>query len=83
VPDVGRIADLALLAVVDDVDAGFELLADDVADRAAHARLERRRIRHAARVERLERGRQVLGPRKAAGVRGQDAVGAELHGCLS
>src|SRR5262245_2067595 len=76
---VGGIADLPLLAVVDDVDAGVELLLDDLADGAGHARLEGRRVGHGAGVERLERGRQILGAGKASGVRGQDAVGAELH----
>src|SRR5438132_1344390 len=76
---VGRVADLALLAVVDDVYPGLDLPTDDVADGAAHARVERAGVRHVPRVERLERGRQVLGPRKAAGVCRQDAVGAELH----
>jgi hypothetical protein len=77
--DVGGVADLPLLAVVDDVHAGVDLLPDDVADGAAHARLEGRRIGRGAGVERLERRRQVLGAGKASGVRGQDAVGAELH----
>src|SRR5262249_49255731 len=50
---VGRVADLALLAVVDDVYAGLELLADDVADGAAHAGVKRPGIRHAPRVDLL------------------------------
>jgi len=76
---VGRVADLALLAVVDDVQAGLDLLADDVGDGAAHARVERPGIRHGPRVERLQGSCQVLGPRKATSVCRQDAVGAELH----
>jgi hypothetical protein len=76
---VGRVADFALLAVVDDVYAGLELLADDVADGAAHAHVERLGVRHPPRVKRLQSGRQVLGPRKAAGVCRQNAVGAKLH----
>src|SRR5262249_46381872 len=77
---VSRVADLALLAVVDDVYAGLELLSDNVADGAAHARVEDLRIRHAPRVEGLQGGCQVLSPRKAASVCRQNAVGAELHG---
>src|SRR2546427_2297028 len=78
-PHVGRVADLPLLAVVDDVHARFHLLPDDIGDGTAHARLEGGGLGRGSRVQRLERRRQVLGSRQASGVRGQDAVGAELH----
>ena len=77
---VGRVADLALLAVVDDVYAGLELLAGTMSPTARRTRASNAPgFRRAPRVQRLQGGRQVLGPRKAAGVCRQDAVGAELH----
>ena len=42
--DIGRVADLALLAIVDDVHAGLHLLPHDIGDGAAHAGVEGRGI---------------------------------------
>ena len=77
---VGRVADLALLAVADDVHARVHLLAHDVADGATHAGLEGGRVGAGAGVQRVQHPGQVGRPGQAAGVRGEDAVGASLHG---
>ena len=58
-----RPADLALLAIVDNVHARFELLAGDFADGAAHARVERPAIGHARPVSRAFRLEVQSGPR--------------------
>ena len=82
VPDVGGVADLALLAVADDVDAGLALGPDDVGHRLAHARLEGGRVGHAAGVQRLQEHGEIVGAGQAAGVRREDAVGAGFHGAV-
>src|SRR6185436_6405350 len=68
------------LAVVDDVDAGVDLLPDDVGDGPAHTRPEGAGVGRGPAVERFQQRREVGRPRKAAGVRREDAVGAALHG---
>ena len=66
VEDVGGVAGLARLTVVDHVEAGRLLRADDLGDGPAHVRTGRA-------------GRQPGRPGQAAGVRGQDPLGAGLH----
>ena len=73
-PHVGGIADLALLAVVDDVDAGLDLLADDVGDGAVHAGVEGRLLGDGAGVERFEQRGEIVRSRQTPGVGGQDAL---------
>ena len=69
----------ALLAIVDDVDAGFDLLRDDGVDGGAAARFKRGCVEgFAARALHVKLG-QGGGPRQAAGMRGQDAILTELH----
>ena len=60
---VRGVADLALLAVVDDIDARLDLLADDVRDGAADARVERGGIERRAGVEGFEHRREIGGAR--------------------
>ena len=82
VSDVGGVADLALLAVADDVDTGVALGPDDVGHRLAYARLEGARIGHAAGVQRLQERGEIVGAGQAAGVRREDAVCAGFHGAV-
>ncbi len=69
----------ALFAVIDDVEAAFDLAAHDAGDRLAHRRLQF----GAARTRLLLLGQQLFdhlgGARQAAGVGGEDAVGAAMH----
>src|SRR5260370_360985 len=78
--DVGGVARLAHLAVIDDVDAGLDLLLDDRRDRVADARFERRRVDRDAFLLGEHRPDQRLGPGQAAGMCGQEPPGAALHG---
>src|SRR5262249_56505563 len=76
---VGGIADLALLTVIDDVDAGGRLLTHDVARGALNARRERRGVDRCTCVHRLEHAEQLRRPRQAPRVGGEDAVRAAFH----
>lgn len=76
---VGREVALRFLAVVDDVQPDGCLPRDDVGDRAADARGKHREIVGAAAVSGDQQLAQIVGPRQAAGVRRQDAVGTALH----
>src|SRR6185369_10118448 len=71
-PHVGGVADLALLAVADDVDARVELLAHDVGHGPADAGLEGGGIRRVPGVQRLQHRGQI---RRT----GQAAFRASLH----
>ena len=74
--DVGGVARLRHLAVVDDVDAGLDLLADDLGHRRAdRARRAPRLDRHAFLLGE-HHADEVLRPRQAAGMRGEKALGA-------
>ena len=79
VADVGGVGRLAHLAVADDVDAGRDLKADDLLDGARGFGLERRGIDGAALLAAEDQVDQGLGPRQAAGVRGEDAIHAGFH----
>ena len=79
VADVGRIRRLAHLAVADDVDAGRRLLCDAVFYRLRGRVLEGLRVDGVAFFAAEDDVDQRLRPRQAAGVRGEDAVGAGLH----
>src|SRR5262245_44672191 len=78
--DVGGVADLALLAVVDDVNAGLGLHPDDVGDGLAHAGFEGPGIGDRAGIQRFQQGRQVGRPGQTSRVRGEDPIRASLHG---
>ena len=68
-----------LLAVVADVDPGFALLRHDAAHRVAAGAVDLGHVhRLAARAQRVK-PRQLARPRQAAGMGGQDSVGAALH----
>src|SRR5690348_6703704 len=77
--DVGRIARLAHLAVVDDVDARFDLLRDHFGHRGRDATLERLRIHGNALFARVHRTHEIVGPRQAAGMGGEKALRASVH----
>ena len=70
----------ALFAVVDDVDAAFDLLAHHIGDRFAHGGLERgARAPGFLSARRASARRPSGGARQAAGVGGEDAVAAAFH----
>ena len=75
--DVGGVADLAHLAVADQVHAGLHLPRHHVVDRMREDGL-RIRLRFALLPAEDEVGDR-LGTRQAAHVRGEDAVGAGVH----
>src|SRR5438132_1846918 len=77
--DVGHEARLALLTVVNDVDAQFRLPPHHVCDGLADTGLEGRRVVRLATGARREHVEEVRRTRQAADVRGEDAVGTELH----
>ena len=76
---VGDEARLAHLAVVDDIDAGGDLLAHGVAHRLPHALGVGLLVDRLAVHPRQHQLEQVLRTRQAADVRGQDAIGAQFH----
>ena len=61
VADIEGVRHLALLAVADAVDAGGDLLPDDVAHRGGEAGVERGRVEPGSHLARLELGQQVGG----------------------
>ena len=79
--DVGGVADLAHLAVVDDVDAGRDLLPDDLGDGVLTRAWSRARP-VASRWSRLRACRPGRRAGQAAGVGGEDPIGAVLHRCV-
>ena len=73
-------ARLAVLAVVDDVDAGLDLPADDVGGGARRARRGSGALLCGVLARRLRpSSTQLRRPDQAADVRGEDAVVAALH----
>ena len=76
--DVGRVADLAHLAVADDVDADLDLLADDFRDRVGDHLLGVRRHRSAVLMGEQHVGDR-LRARQAADVGREYAVDAAQH----
>ena len=68
---------LAILAVVDDIDAGLGLLTDDVVNGRAQPRLQLL----VGCVGRIER-HQIVRPRQAADVSGENSLVASLHARL-
>ena len=76
---VGREVALRLLAVVDDVQADGDLPLDDVGDRASSPTREGGLVVGTAGVTGDQQITQTVGPRQAAGMGGQDALGAAFH----
>ena len=77
--DVGGVGRLAHLAVADDVDAGRDLLGDDLIHRLGGRGLELRGVDRLALFAAENEVDQRLRPRQAAGVRGENSVGAGFH----
>src|SRR5262249_44696045 len=67
------------LAVRDDVDAGGAQLADHLRHRLAHPRAQLALVHRLAVEQVPHRAREVRRPRQAAGVGGEDTVGAAFH----
>ena len=81
--DVGGVARLRHLAVIDDVDPGLRLLRDDLGDRSGDARAERGGIDRHALLLGEHHPHQILGPRQAAGMSGEKPFAAAFHGAAS
>ena len=78
--DIGGVARLRHLAVIDQVDAGGGLLADEFRDRGFDPRGKRHRVDRNAFLLGVHHFDEVFGPGKAAGMRRQKAVAAAVHG---
>src|SRR6185437_7018577 len=74
-------ADLAHLAIADDVDAGFELLLDHLRHGAPDACAHLDRIAALAVDLVPHHAGEVIRPRQAACVSCQNAIGTSLHDC--
>ena len=79
---IGDEARLSHLAVAHDVEPRRRLLPDAACDRFAHVRRIGRLIDRLAIHSRQHHLEEVVGPRQAADMRGQDAIGAQLHATL-
>src|SRR4029079_7582548 len=73
------VAALAELAVADNVDAGFDLLAHHLLDRALQAGLVGRFFVGLAGLDQLEELDELRRPDQAADMGGEDAVGMASH----
>ncbi len=81
--DVAEEADLAHLAVGDDVDARLDLLLDAILDRSGDLAVERFGVVRAVVLALLHDVEQRMRPGQAADVRRENAVRALLHGSPS
>jgi hypothetical protein len=81
--DIGDEPRLAEFAVVDDVDAAFRLLAHDNIDSLRQPRLIGGGVNRFSVLHRLSHGEEIGGAREAAGVGGENAIGAAFHGRLA
>ena len=77
--DVAEEADLAHLAVRDDVDAVLDLLTHPIGDRLGDLAVEQLGVVGPAVLPLLQRVEQLVGTGQAADVGGEDAIGAALH----
>ena len=77
--DVGGVADLARLAVADDVDAGRDLLRHGVGHAGRDRGIERRTVVRLAAVFFVKQVDDLAAARKATHVSRQDPLGAESH----
>src|SRR5580700_894457 len=78
--DIGRVADLARLAVADNVDANRNLAGDDIGHRLAHLAVKIRVIVVLALILLDQQLDHRLRPRQTADMGRQNAIGAEFHG---
>ena len=74
--DVGGVADLARLAVADDVDASVDLPLHGVVHAALYSFVERGRIDHFIAILREQQVEDLVRSRQAPDVRGEDPVEA-------
>src|SRR5204862_5785673 len=81
--DVGGVARLAEFAVVDDVDAGRDLLLHGLRHRRPDASAEGRGVHGHALFSREHGSDEIVRPRETTGVRRQKALGAASHRPLS
>ena len=77
--DVGGVGGLRHLAVVDEVDAGSDLLVDDFGHGLLDARSQRLGLDRYAALLGIHHADEIIGPRQAAGVRRQKAFGRAFH----
>ncbi len=77
--DVGRVADLAHLAVTDEIDAGLNLAAHDLGDAVPNRARSRRGVRDGALLAGEQHVGDGLRAGQAADVRRQDPVDARVH----
>ena len=79
---IGLETDAGLLTVVDDVDAGRDLLGHDLLDGALHLAVQGTGVDGFTRFLPHQQVGQRRRPRQAADMRRQDSLGAALHGVL-
>jgi len=77
--DIEGVGDLAELAVADAVDAGGNLLPDDLVHRQGETRVERGLLERPAGFARLQKLQQVGRPRQAPDMGGKNSLCARLH----
>src|SRR5262245_38244655 len=81
--DVGGIARLRHLSVVDHIDPGSRLAAHDLGDSFANAPGKRFGLHRDSFLFREHHADQIFGTRQAARMRGQEAVITAFHGSYS
>src|SRR5215467_893771 len=81
--DITKEAFLALLTIGDNIDTGFDLLADHVGHGLAHQAGEGLCIVGLTAFLQAQQWDEGIRPCQAANVRGEDAVGTTLHGRTS
>jgi hypothetical protein len=74
--DIRRVANLADLAVIDNVDAMLELHLDDLQHCLAHTCVQDRAVVERPRIMAIQQLDQIIGSRQAARMAGENAVGA-------
>ena len=77
--DVGRVADLAGLAVADDVEPDIGLALDNIRNRAPHHAIELGLVIGFAAVLAEQQRDRVVRPRQAADVGGENSIGTVFH----
>jgi len=79
VADVKSVGDFAELAVADAVDAGRDLLLDDLVDRGGQTSIESGLVQRPTGLARLEEGQKIGWTRQAPDMGRKDAIGAQFH----
>ena len=77
--DIGGVADLAHLAVTDDIDTGLDLARDHLVHRIAHAGVKSGLVVAIVIFFLQEKFRYAAGPRQTTNMGGQNSVTAEFH----